>query len=638
MAQSAQPALILALLVGALAAPTAASASEPMTISVDASTPWKRRIPVRLTLPTRPGPLALTFPRWLPGSHAPEAPLSNFARLNVSAGGAALEWRRDPYNPFLIRVDVPRGAERLEATYEYVPVAPLGPGGEQEVAFGVAGGKHVAVLNPAAFCLAPEGNPRKLQAALRLRVPEGWTVAGALPRASEAPSGTVTFTPVSLYTLVDSPLMTGAHHKRIPLAAPEGDVPHTLDLFGDTAELVAQKEATVVPLMTRLVAESGRMFGTRHYRAFHFMLALSHELRRFGLEHHESVAYVLQPEDLDPKRPYSRQGAWNAMLIPHEFVHSWNGKFRRPYGEDPARNTDPQSADLIWVYEGLTEYLGEVLMVRCGFRSPEDWRRDLTDVAATLRFGPGRDWQPLADAALTAPHVYVSGTGTSLRSTGDLYHESLLVWLEADAIIRRTSAGKRSLDDFCRLFFGGPNRGSEVLRYTLEDVVQALERTEPGHDWSTFVRQRFYTAPAGLPTAGLEAAGWRLVFGDAPPDQAPEPFADYRHSLGAIVTTQPTGSRLVGIVSNSPAERAGLESGTSLLGVNGSLFTPARLREALRATRGGKTGLELLVAEGDKYRTVRLEGLDGERFATLERNLTRPDLLTAIVTPTVQGP
>jgi predicted metalloprotease with PDZ domain len=623
--------ILFVLVCFAFPSPRASAGPPDMTISVDARTPWKRCLPVRLMLPARPGPLKLVFPRWLPGMHAMEGPLYNFARLALTVDGTPLTWRRDPFDAYIIHVEVPKGGKVVEATYEYVPAA----SGGAEVFYGVASGKSLAVLNPSAFALAPEGDPRALTAALCVRLPKGWSAATALlpaNGASESPE-TIAFAPVSLYTLVDSPILAGAYRKTITLPSPTGDVPHTLDLFGDTEEIIAKKEAVVVPLVTRLVAESAKMFGGRHYRAFRFMLALSREVRRNGLEHHESVAYVLEPDDLDTGKDAGKkatpQDAWNAMLIPHEFVHSWNGKFRRPYGEDAARNTSPQSTDLLWVYEGLTQYLGDVLMVRCGFRTPENWRRDLTRHAAGLRFGPGRDWQSVADAAIAASHVYVQGAGTSLRGPGDIYFEGMLIWLEADAIIRRESRGARSLDDFCRLFFGGPNNGAEVVRYTLKEVIESLKRVQP-YDWDGFVRERFYGPPKGLPTGGLEAAGWKLTFGDAPEDMASEATTDYRHSLGVFVTTQ---GRAFDPVPGSPAEKAGLESGMNLLGVNGSLFTPARLREAVRATKGGKAALELLVADGDRYRTLRLEGVDGERFPSLIRNEALPDLLAAIAAP-----
>jgi len=601
----------------------------PMVITVDARMPWKHRIPVRLKMAASAGPLTLVFPRWLPGMHSMQGSLGNFSRLNITADGTPVEWNRDPFDAYLIHLEVPGGAKSVEATYEYVAARDS----SGEVFYGVAAGPDLAVLNPAAFSLAPQGDPRAMTVAFSVSLPRGWSAATMLPVASgSAPAPeTITYAPVSLYTLVDSPIMAGSHRKTIPLTIPAGDVPHTLELFADTDEILLRKAATVTPLVTRLVAESGRMFGVRHYRAFRFMLALSTEVGRNGLEHHEGVAYVLQPDDLDGVRRQMPGNGWNTMLIPHEFTHSWNGKFRRPYGEDAHSNTAPQSADLIWVYEGLTEYLGDVLMVRSGFRSFDSWRHDLLRQTAGMRYGAGQQWQSLADAALAAPFTYVQGVGTALRSVNDVYYEGELVWLEADAIIRRESRGTKTLDDFCRLFFGGPNRGPEVIPYTRQDVISALQRTQP-YDWNRFIHDRFYAPPKGLPTQGFEAAGWKLTSSDMP-ETPIQGVLDYRLTFGIYTTT--TGR--IAVLPGSLAERSGLEDGMTLLGVNGSLFTLARLQEAVRATRTNRAPMELLVSNENRYQTIKIAGLNGEQFPVLIRDPARPDLFSAIVAPTT-GP
>ena len=588
---------------------------------------------MRLTLPARPGPLTLVYPRWLPGMHAPQGPLENVARLALWADGRPLTWSRDPYDPYRIRVEVPRGARTVEATYDYVP--PARSGGE--VFYGVAATRSLAVLNPSAFALAPVGDPRTLQTTLHLRLPRGWTAASALTQVRSPVAGgageeenTVTFAPTPLYTVIDSPILAGAHRRTITLPTPPGDVPHTLDLFTESPEGLAQ-ESYISPLFARMVRESAAMFGTRHYRAFHFMLALTDQVPRNGLEHHESVLYVLSPQDFSPRG--FAGSAWSANLIPHEFVHSWNGKFRRPYGEAVESNVAPQSSDLIWVYEGLTEYLGEVLMVRSGFRSAEDWRRDMTERIAAPRDGSGRDWQSLADAALAAPHTYVYGPGTSLRPVEDVYYDSAQVWLEVDAIIRRGSLGARSLDDFCRDFFGGPNRGAEVVSYTRRDVTRALNRVLP-YDWDGFLETRFYRVTPGMPLQGVRAAGWDLVLGDAPEYAAATAQADYRFSLGTYVFSD---GRIGPVREGSPADRAGLREGGFIMGVAGFRFSPARLRAAVRETKNGGAPLELLIVEGERYRSVRVEGLSGERYPSLVPMPGGRDVLTRITTPRSPG-
>ncbi|MCW3097706.1 MAG: hypothetical protein JWL77_3324 [Chthonomonadaceae bacterium] len=558
--------------------------------------------------------------------HSMQGSLGNFARLNITADGMPLVWNRDPFDAYLIHLEVPAGTKSVEASYEYIAAKSA----SDEVFYGVAAGKDLAVLNPAAFSLAPQCDPGALTVSLHIDLPAGWTAASALSLAAGSAPGaaSLTFAPVSLYTLIDSPIMAGSHRKTIPLAIPAGDVPHTLELFADTDEILLNKAAVVTPLLTHLVAESGRMFGVRHYRSFRFMLALSTEVGRNGLEHHEGIAYVLQPDDLDNAKKNQPGNGWNTMLIPHEFTHSWNGKFRRPYGEDAHSNTTPQSADLIWVYEGLTEYLGDVLMVRAGFRSFDAWRHDLLREAVGMRDGTGQEWESLADTALVAPYTYVQGTGTALRGVNDVYFESELIWLEADAIIRRESKGTRTMDDFCRLFFGGPNRGPEVIPYRRQEVIDALQRVQP-YDWDRFIHDRFYAPPKGLPIQGFEMAGWKLA-SSATPEIPFTGLLDYRLTLGAYLTA---AGQIGRVTPGSLAERAGMEDGMKVLGVNGALFTVARMQEAVRATRTNKTPLELLVANENKYRTIRIEGLNGERFPILVRDPARPDLLSAITSP-----
>ncbi len=570
-----------------------------LTIRVDASLPASGKIPVKVSLAASPGPLTLAFPRWLPGMHAPESPLGNYGSIAIKATSSVLEWRRDPYDPYLIHTTVPQGATNLEIGYNYTPERRR----SDEVFYGIALGKQLAVINPAAFALAPEGDSKAIVARLLLTLPSGWTAASALDLdpAGSGVVGTIAFTPVSLYTLVDSPIMAGRYHQTLPLSTPVGDVRHSLDLFADSPETITTKAPTVLPLMTRLVFESNHLFGVRHYQRFRYMLALTKQIGRNGLEHHASVAYVLEPDDLDENVRSTPQSGWNSMLIPHEYVHSWNGKFRRPYGENPASASAQQSADLIWVYEGLTQYLGDVLMVRSGFRTAAAFRNDLLARASRMRFGIGRSWQSLADASLAAPYIYTKGTGSSMRSVNDIYYEGELAWFEADAIIRRESYGIRSLDDFCKVFFGGANRGAEVKSYTREDVIDSLKRVV-AYDWNGFIESHFYGVSKALPVGGFEASGWHFGYSDKPLNEGFGGLPDYRPSFGALVGAD---GRVIDVLPDSAASRVGLGIEDTILGVNGLLFNAQNLLDGLKSTRGGKQPLELLVSNDGKYRLVR---------------------------------
>ncbi len=606
----------------------------PMIITVDARTPWKPRIPVHVKLRAAPGPLKLAFPRWLPGMHAAEGPLGNFARIKLSANRLPIQWNRDPFDPYTIQTVVPQNCPFIEADYEYVST-----NGASEIFFGVGSSQELAVINPAAFSLAPQADPHNLQVQLILSLPKDWVQSSALTplnsllntRSTEA--NVVNYATVSLYTLIDSPIMAGRHHKTISLPTSAHDVPHTLDLYAESDDVLAKKAAVVTPLMSRLVLESGKMFGVRHYNSFHYLLGLSAEIGRNGLEHHASVAYVLQPDDLDDAKKQLPESAWNALLIPHEFAHSWNGKYRRPYGENSKTNVSQQSADLIWVYEGLTQYLGDVLMVRSGFRSADAWKNDLLLRLATSRFGNGRDWESIADAAMAAPFTYIHGSGTSLRSVNDIYYEGEMVWLEADATIRKLSKGTKSLDDFCRIFFGGINRGPEIIPYTRKDVVDALRKTIP-YDWAGFVQKRFYDPPKGLPSEAFAQAGWKFEYA-ATPSVAVPGMPDYRYSLGARVLA--TG-QIMEVVPGSVAEKSGLESKTTIMGADGLVFSPAALQEAIKATAGGKKSMELLIAQFGKYKTIKIEGLDGEKYPSLKRITDQPDYFADVTTPAFPPP
>lgn len=608
-----------------------ASAVEPLTIFADASKMQTSGVAVSMTVPVYSRELTLVYPRWLPGSHAVQGALENVARLRIIGNGSVLPWRRDVYDPYVIRATVPKNIRQVEVTYDYV--APQRRG--NEVFYGVASSKNIAVINPAAFALAPQGDPQTIPVSFGLRLPSGWSASTALvpkPGNTAAP-GTITFAPVSLYTLIDSPIIAGTFHKSVTLPTVAGDVLHTLEIFAESEEGL-KKETTVTPLFQSLVAESRAMFGTRHYPSFRFLLALTDEIPPNGLEHHASVAYVLSPTDLDRAEKQIKSTPtekWRANLVPHEFVHSWNGKFRRPYGEAPKSNTAPQSADLVWVYEGLTEYLGEVLMVRSGFLTSEEWRLSLAREAVDLRSGTGRDWQSLADAALAMPHTYVYGNGTSLRPVNDVYMGGRFVWLEADAIIRKESGGKRSLDDFCRLFFGGPNNGAEVKPYVKADVIKALQSVQP-YDWAAFLESRFYTAlrPGQLDQA--DVTGWKLAFSEAPKELVSLAEGDLRFSLGFNVST---AGIIYAVQADSLADRANIKDNTTILGVNGLRFTRAKLREAVRQT--GKPdalkSIELLLADNERYFTVRLDTLKGEQFPVWARVESVPDRLSQIVTP-----
>jgi predicted metalloprotease with PDZ domain len=429
---------------------------------------------------------------------------------------------------------------------------------------------------------------------------------------------------------VDSPVLAGTHLRILPLA----DVPPIrLCVAADSEAALAIPDQTLAAYR-RLVTEAQALFGGHHFRSYTFLLTLSDHVQHFGLEHHESSDdRTAERALIDPDRLRDMAG-----LLPHELVHSWNGKYRRPLAMAPGRFDQAVDGGLLWVYEGLTQYLGDVLTARSGLLDADESRQVLALTAATMDSRKGRSWRPLQDTAVAAQSLYAArADGESWRRSVDFYKEGTLLWLEADTIIRRESKGARSLDDFCRLFHGGTSDSPRVLPYTFDDVVAALTRVQP-YDWKGFWQSRLASLAPGAPLGGLRAAGWRLGFAPAAPAlmasrEEVDESLDTRFSLGFAV--QEKDGLIPDVVPGSPADRAGVGSGMHLVAVNGRRFGKKLLREAVAATATG-TPLELIVENGDVFTTVRLEWAGGARYPVLEREDAERDLLADILRPHAQ--
>ncbi len=603
------PRLPLALLV----ALTAAARAETVSLAVDASDAPRKILHAHLVIPARPGPLALLYPKWIPGEHGPTGDINALAGLRMSAGGRPLAWRRDPLDLYRFLIDVPEGADAVEVSLDYLPSPSL-----RGFTSGASLSPALAVINWHQLLLYPEERAGEPLYAATLALPAGWRFATALPVAG-ARGDAIAFAPTPLTTLVDSPVLAGANLRRVPLA-PD----HEIDLAGDSESALALPDAWRDGL-GRLPGEARALFGGRHFHDYRFLVALSDHLSHFGLEHHASS------DDRLPERTFS-DGDLRALwvrLLPHEYAHAWNGKYRRPAQQTFADFQQPRRTDLLWVYEGLTSYLGDVLAVRSGLWPAELLRERLAELAAETS-GPGRAWRPLVDTAVSAQALYEAPAAwASWRRTVSAHDEGELVWLEVDAQLRRLTRGARSLDDFCARFFGGDG-GPEVAPYTLDDVVAALARVAP-YDWRAFFAARVEAAGAPAPVGGIEAAGWRLAF-----DEAPNRYArlvdggadalDLRFSLGLKLADD---GEIVDVVPGSAAARAGLAPGGQLVAVDRRRFTPARLRDAL-ARAGGP--LDLLVETDGWFEDRRLDR-EPPRAPHLARDPSRPDLLAAILAP-----
>ena len=610
-----------------------AASAESIRLAVDLRDAPQRVIHARETLPVTPGPLALRYPKWVPGEHAPTGPVVDLAGLRIRAGKQDLRWERDPLDPWLIRTTVPAGAERLEVSLDYLTPSSGGVGFTDAPATSA----RVAVLAWNTVLLYPDGaRAAALQVEPTLELPHGWEAATAL-RIAEKRGSRVRYAPVSLETLVDSPVAAGAHYRAVPLAAPPGAPEHVLHLVADSDVALAPKPEVLGALQRNLVPEALALFAAPHYNRYDFLLTLSDHVAHFGLEHHESSDNRL-PERTLLEPPLTLSGAG---LLPHEFVHSWNGKHRRPSGLATRDFHTPMVADLLWVYEGLTSYLGDVLTARAGLVTPEQARDGLALQAAGLAHTKGREWRPLVDTARDAQHTYAARfEGASWRRGTDFYEEGVMLWLEVDALIRAKTGGAKSLDDFCAAFFGGPASGPELKPYTRAELVAALNAVAPS-DWEAFFRARVDALRPGAPLEGLEAAGWRLVYTEEPNAIAEAIAAgedagnDLRFSLGVYLTRE---GKVADVVPGLPVAAVGVGVGAQLAAVNGRAYTPTVLADALAAAKAGGGKIELMVRTDDFFSTHAVEYRGGARHPHLVRDEARPDLLTAILTPRTWKP
>jgi predicted metalloprotease with PDZ domain len=430
--------------------------------------------------------------------------------------------------------------------------------------------------------------------------------------------------------LVDSPLIAGVHYRKIELTKP-GEAPlHVMDLVADAEPGLAMTSQDVAAYQ-KLVAETGALFGARHYRQYHFLLTLSDQVGGHGLEHHESNDSVAAERSLlDPDLHMLYAG-----LVPHEFVHSWNGKYRRPSGLVTPNYQEPMIGDLLWVYEGLTEYLGNVVAERSGLWTEEQYRESLAGTAAALDHRAGRTWRPLEDTARSVQTLRMMGSQwQSWRRGLDYYPEGELIWLEVDSIIRQQTHGQRSLNDFCRRFHGGESGSPKVVPYTFDDVVRTLNEVAP-YDWAKVLRERVTATSTHAPLGGIESGGWKLVYNDKPNlfTQAEEKlakFADFSYSLGFTVSED---GKLDDVIVGSPAYQSGLGPGMKLIAVNGRKWSPPGLHAALKGVPGSDRSIELLVENAQFFKTYSVVYTDGEKNPHLERVSVQPDILGDILKP-----
>jgi predicted metalloprotease with PDZ domain len=617
------------LLASAAPCHAQAPAPSPIELHVDLTDAPRHLLHARLEIPVSAGPLTLEYPQWIPGDHRPTGPIDNLAGVVVHANGQTLPWRRDDVDMYGIHVEVPSGVTQLEVSLDFL-ATPGDTGSDEDQATSA----NMTVLEWNSVILYPAHIPvAQIPITASLTVPKDWKLGTALAVAAQKGLET-SFAPVSVEQLVDSPVITGRYFREIPIA-PEITPKHYLDVAGDAAEDVDLKPEYLAAL-NQLVRETGPLYKSRHYETYHFLLSLSDVIREEGLEHHQSSDNGIEEKGLsDPKL-----AVLNAELLPHEFTHSWNGKYRRPIGLATPDYATPQKGALLWVYEGMTEYWGDVLAARSALWTPESYREALAWSAARLDVKPGRTWRNLEDTAVAGQILRGGHTSWSNSRRGqDYYPEGELVWLDADTTIRQLTHDQKSLNDFCVKFLAvGGNTPPKVVPYDFDEIVADLNSVAP-YDWRTFLTERLDSHAAHAPLGGIEHGGYKLAYGAEPTDYEMAVLSEMKQtdawfSAGLMVRADGT---IADVRMGSPAFQAGLSPSTKLVAINGHAYTEDVLKHAIRAAKGTTDPIELIVSSDNEFRTVRLDYHDGEKYPRLERVQGTTDLLDEILKPLAGG-
>ena len=587
-------------------------------LAVDATDAPRNILHSTVTIPVNPGAVTLVYPKWIPGNHRPTGPVHNLMGLHVKAGGKEVEWQRDLIDMYAFHLQVPSGARELEVSFDTVTY-----NGKSS-----ASSSKVLDLNWNQVVMYPQNTRTDaVQVTASIRLPQGWKFGTALTTAQQS-NDSASFQPVTLTRLVDSPLIAGAHYRLVELTKP-GETPvHVIDMVAET-DAALQITDKDLASYKQLVAEAGKLFGARHYEKYHFLLTLSDETAHHGLEHHESSDNGTAEETFSDPDWHDLE----ADLLPHEFVHSWNGKYRRPEGLATPNYQEPMKGDLLWVYEGLTHYLGNLLAARTGLRSADEFRENLAYTAAMLDHRAGRTWRPLQDTATSVQLTFAgSPEWTNWRRSADYYPEGYLIWLEADTVIRQKTNGQKSLNDFCRLFYGGQSGPPQVVPYRFDDVAAALNQVTP-FNWGPWLRERLDSKAPHAPLGGIENGGWKLVYTDqknatmSAREKTAEAL-DLSFSLGIIVSKE---GAVTDAIPGMPAYAAGVGPGMKLIAVNGRKYSKDVIRAALKGAINNQQPIALLVENADFYHTYQLDYHGGDRNPHLVRNEGQPDMLGEMI-------
>jgi predicted metalloprotease with PDZ domain len=594
-----------------------AFAQNSITLNVDASEAAKNILHVRETITVKPGAFTLFYPKWIPGEHAPTGTLNNMVNLFISANGKALAWQRDDVEMFAFHLAIPADVTQIEIAFDDVSQP------------GTTMSAQLARIKWNRLILYPEGaKSDDVQITASMKLPDGWKYAVALPVAKDSKNA-VDFGRVNLTTFVDSPAIIGKYFRKTTLSN-DGGILHEMDIAADTEDALKYKPETLKG-WENLVKEAHSMFGAHHYNRYQFLLTLSDVGGDEGLEHHESSEDGVAGKSLSDPYLLIELGD----LLGHEYAHSWNGKYRRPVGLATGDFETPMRGDLLWVYEGLTQYLGHILPTRSQLWTPETYREVLASDAAYLDNQTGRRWRPLVDTARAVQFTYGSPRlWRNVRRGVDYYDEGALVWLEADVLIRQKSGGKLSLDSFLQRFHGGQNTAPKVVPYDLDEIVRTLNEVLP-YDWRAFLNERIYAVLERAPLGGITNGGWKLIYTETPNSyiqggEANYSFINASYSIGLRVDSDGT---IEDVNPDLPGAKAGLAPGMTIKKVNGEDFSLAEMHKAIADTKKSST-IELIAENGgDGGEIYRLNYSGGEKYPHLVRDLTTADLLSEVIKP-----
>lgn len=621
----------------------------PIVLHVDMSDAPRRIIHVHLQIPVSPGPLTLEYPEWIPGDHRPTGPIDNVAGLFIRANGQALPWQRDDVDMYGVHLTVPAGVSTLDVNFDLLTTA-----GSTGSDLDRSTSKNLAVLEWNGVVMYPAGIPvRDIPVTASIQLPPGWGFGTALPflgqdpangasRPAAAPgAGEMTapgyqanFATVGLNQLVDSPIIMGRYFREFPLAP--GVTPnHYLDVAADAPQDLDLKPS-VLAAINKLVLEAGTLYKSRHYVTYHFVLSLSDQIRGDGLEHHQSSDNGVEERGFaDPSLEML-----NADLLPHEYTHSWNGKYRRPAGLATPDYKTPMRGNLLWVYEGMTQYWGTVLAARSGLWTPDQYRQALAFTAFEMDNRPGRTWRNVEDTAIAAQILRgPSIQWSNWRLSQDYYPEGELIWLDVDTKIRSLTHNQKSLNDFAALFLGiEGNTGPITLPYTFDDLASALNQVVP-YDWNSYLTGLVNSHALHAPLDGIRRGGYQLAYTEKPTDFEKAIFGrrggvDAIASLGLLILK---GGLIGDVTMNSLAYQADLGPGEKIVAVNGLAYSDDRMKAAIHDSTTSKLPIELIVSNSDVFQVVHLNYHGGEKYPRLERVAGTPDVLDQIIQP-LAGP